>query len=177
MSALDTRVPPVVWTLAAAGAQAAIVAAGRGRKRPVAPGFRRLAGALLAGNAVGFGVAGIAGFRRRGTTISPDALRESSQLVTDGAHSVSRNPMYLGLGLGLGAVAVWTGRPAALLPALGAVAAIDRFQVGPEERILLELFGPDYEVYRAAVPRWVDGRTPDLLLRAVDDATIGPTAG
>lgn len=48
---------------------------------------------------------------------------------------------------------------AALVPAAAFVAAIDRWQIWPEERVLAEHFGAEYERYRAGVPRWLGPRS------------------
>ena len=82
--------------------------------------------------AIGFVVAmkGNRLFARRGTTIRP--FEESEVLVTDGPFRFSRNPMYLGMSLGLIAVGVALGT---LVP----LVVIPLF-VGREERDgLLEL--------------------------------------
>jgi protein-S-isoprenylcysteine O-methyltransferase Ste14 len=55
----------------------------------------------------------------------------------------------------------WVG----VVPLLGFVLVIDRYQVAPEESALLANFGADYEAYRAAVPRWLDRRSAEALIR------------
>ena len=49
----------------------------------------------------------------------------------------------------------WTG----VLPIVGFVAVIDRFQVAAEERALAEKFGAAYTTYCVSVPRWLGPRT------------------
>jgi protein-S-isoprenylcysteine O-methyltransferase Ste14 len=70
-------------------------------------------------------------------------------------HPVSRNPMYLALLLLLLAWMLWQGHLLAPLWLAGFVAYINRFQIRPEERVLQELFGDEYEAYCLGTRRWV----------------------
>jgi protein-S-isoprenylcysteine O-methyltransferase Ste14 len=83
-------------------------------------------------------------------------------LITTGSNSITRNPMYVGLTGLLVAHAIGHGSWKALLPAAAFVAVIDRVQIEAEESALVEKFGPDYEAYRAATPRWVGLRSLNL---------------
>jgi protein-S-isoprenylcysteine O-methyltransferase Ste14 len=98
-------------------------------------------------------------FRRQGTTLEPFNPALASVLVTSGANSVSRNPMYVGLAGLLVANAVRLGSWKALVPVAAFTLVIDRFQIPAEESALLANFGADYEAYRAAVPRWLGRRS------------------
>jgi len=101
-------------------------------------------------------------FRRNGTTIEPFHPDHASVLVTTGANSITRNPMYVGMAGLLVANAIWRGSWAALAPVAGFVVLIDRLQIEAEESALLEKFGAEYETYRAASPRWLDRRSLDF---------------
>jgi protein-S-isoprenylcysteine O-methyltransferase Ste14 len=101
-------------------------------------------------------------FRRSGTTVEPLHPDRASVLVTSGANSMSRNPMYVGMAGLLVANAIWRGSWVALAPVAGFVVLIDRLQIVAEESALLEKFGAEYEVYRAGSPRWLDRRSFDL---------------
>jgi len=101
-------------------------------------------------------------FRRSGTTVEPFHPDQTSVLVTTGANSISRNPMYVGMAGLLVANAIWRRSWAALAPVAGFVAIIDRLQIEAEESALLEKFGAGYEAYRAASPRWLDRRSLDF---------------
>jgi protein-S-isoprenylcysteine O-methyltransferase Ste14 len=113
-------------------------------------------------------------FRRRGTTLEPFDPGLASVLVTTGANSITRNPMYVGLAGLLLANAIrrasWTG----LLPMVGFVVAIDRLQIAAEEAALRSRFGSDYEAYLVEVPRWLDRRSLRILSSgpASDSATM-----
>ncbi|QIK67466.1 isoprenylcysteine carboxylmethyltransferase family protein [Nocardioides sp. HDW12B] len=142
-------VPPPVLGLAAALAQRALVP----RPRPSAP--RRAVAVAVAAASAGLAGSAAGGFRRRGTTVNPIRLGESTELVVDGPFAHTRNPMYVGMAGVLTAHAVWRGRPAAALPLLAWVAVIDNLQIPPEEASMAELFGDRYASYRSTVPRWV----------------------
>jgi protein-S-isoprenylcysteine O-methyltransferase Ste14 len=81
-------------------------------------------------------------------------LARPERLVTAYPYTISRNPMYVGwallhLGAGLIAGSSW------IIASLPAVAAWVRLDIRREERRLAETLGPEYERYRAAVPRYL----------------------
>ncbi|HET7173649.1 MAG TPA: isoprenylcysteine carboxylmethyltransferase family protein [Nocardioidaceae bacterium] len=94
-------------------------------------------------------------FRRQGTTLEPLEPARAAVLVTTGANSVSRNPMYVGVSGVLVANALRLGSWKALLPVAAFTFVIGRVQIAAEESALLANFGAPYEAYRAAVPRWL----------------------
>lgn len=153
MKALELRVPPLLLL-----GLFAVAMFGIARIAPsldfALPG--RLAGAVvLAGAGLGIAAAGVAAFRRHGTTVNPMTPGASCTVVSAGIYRLSRNPMYLGMLMLLAGWAVWLANAAAclLLPAFAAW--IDRFQIEPEERMLLDKFGPQFAAYRMAVRRWL----------------------
>ena len=147
---LELKVPPAVVAGLAGVAQWFLT---RRRRRTMPLGAA--AAASLAAAGVTVGVQGIVGFQRARTTVHPQHPEQSTALVTDGVNARTRNPMYVAMGLGLLGVAAFTGRAVALLPIVGYVAWLDRFQVQPEERVLAERFGEVYDDYRQHVRRWV----------------------
>ena len=77
--------------------------------------------------------------------------------ITEGIYRAPRHPMYSALLLySLGQALVvpnWIAGPSyAVLMSL-----LFAFRLGPEERLMLEEFGPDYEAYRARTKRLVPG--------------------
>lgn len=113
------------------------------------------AGAALGilGGALALG--GIAAFRTARTTTNPLRSGTATVMVTSGVYRVSRNPMYAGLLLCLVGWALHLAHPLPfVLPPLF-VAYMNRFQIAPEERSLLELFGADFTAYRGRVRRWL----------------------
>lgn len=153
MQALELKVPPVVL--------AAIVGVGMWGAAKALPGLAvavpastAVAGLLVAlGGAVG--LAGVVAFRASRTTVDPTRPARASSLVHAGVYRRTRNPMYLGLALGLAGWAIHLSNWAAvaLLPVF--VAYMTRFQIKPEERALLEKFGPSFAAYLASVRRWI----------------------
>ena len=164
-------VPPPIVALAAGLGQRALAG------RPQRPGFVRagVAVAVVAGS-VASAVTAARGFRREGTTLSPERPGDASVLVTTGAHAVSRNPMYLGLTGVLVANAIRLRSWTALLPLAAFVAFVDRVQIPSEEAALLDHFGAEYDAYRARVPRWLDQRSVDAAREALA-AVRRPTPG
>lgn len=106
-----------------------------------------LAGLMLA-------CAGAWSFWRHRTTADPMRPERASALVDTGVFRWTRNPMYLGFVVVLLGVALrfdaWTSLPGPVLLA----AWLQRFQIRPEERILRERFGRDFDTYCRRVPRW-----------------------
>ena len=103
----------------------------------------------------GIGIAGMLAFRRAKTTVSPVKPGLTSSLVIRGVYRYTRNPMYVGFLLTLLAWAVFLANPLAVLWVAVYVLYITRFQIIPEERVLVSLFGAEYEAYTARVRRWV----------------------
>jgi protein-S-isoprenylcysteine O-methyltransferase Ste14 len=123
-------------------------------RRPlgILPGVAVAGGALFT---IGAAIAGwgLSTFRRARTTTVPG--KASSQLVTWGPYRFSRNPMYVGLSIAyLGEAGIlrqlW---PAVLLPLT--VAYLNWTVIPVEEAKLSEVFGADYQRYRARVRRWI----------------------
>ncbi len=98
---------------------------------------------------------GVIQFRRFKTTVNPFKPHESSSLVTTGVYSWSRNPMYLGLLCYLIALSVYFAAPITLIGPIFFKLYMDRFQIQPEERFLVELFGDEYLRYSKKVNRWI----------------------
>ena len=154
MNALELKIPPPLVAAAVAALMGALawlapalsmVVPGRA---VLAPLLALLGGALAA--------AGVWRFVQHRTTVHPHRPQETQTLVTDGAYRFSRNPMYLGILLVLLAWALWLGNaPAALLGPAAFVAYLNRFQIGPEERVLAQRFGDAYQRYRQRVRRWL----------------------
>lgn len=84
-------------------------------------------------------------------------VREKHQLVTHGIYRRIRHPMYMALGLySLGQALVlpnWVAGPSYLV-AFGLLFVL---RLGPEERMMREEFGADYDAYAARTSRIVPG--------------------
>lgn len=131
---------------------------GTGRALPsgaVAIPGRRAAAVTLAALGAAFALAGIAAFRRAGTTVNPLTPESASTIVRTGVYGVSRNPMYVGVVALLTAWAIWLSHLVAFLWVPLVFAWLDRLQIPAEERGLRARFGDAFESYRSAVRRWL----------------------
>ena len=97
---------------------------------------------------------GVKEFKDAKTTVNPLKPESSSSLVSSGIYQYTRNPMYLGLLLILLSVVIYTQHPLGLVSALGFVAYMNRFQIEPEEKMLVKLFGDEFVDYTNQVKRW-----------------------
>ena len=97
--------------------------------------------------------AGLLTFFRARTAIMPH--HAASRLVTHGPYRFTRNPMYLGMTLLYGGLAIRTNMtwPLLLLPLV--LLALHRLVIRREERYLTSAFGAEYEDYRRRVRRWL----------------------
>jgi len=152
-SSLELRVPPV-----AVVATAALYMWLLARWTPGLEwgGYWRLGTAvLLLVTGIVIAVAGVLEFRRVRTTVNPTTPQAASSMVRSGIYRHTRNPMYLGMLLGLAAWAVWLASPAAFAVLPVFLLYLNRFQIEPEERILAGLFGGEFDTYRRSVRRWL----------------------
>ena len=105
-----------------------------------------LLGLALAGAALGL-------FRRTGQ--EPEPWKPTPEIVSTGVYRISRNPMYVGMGLiqlGIG-VGAQNGWILLLLPL--ALALVHATAIRHEEAYLERKFGADYLAYKKAVRRWL----------------------
>ncbi|MGB3143010.1 MAG: isoprenylcysteine carboxylmethyltransferase family protein [Maribacter sp.] len=93
-------------------------------------------------------------FYRAKTSVDPSKPNKASNLVVGGVYKFTRNPMYLSLLLLLLSLGVALGNAFNVLVAAGFVAYMNRFQIIPEEKVLLEKFGRDYKDYCILTRRW-----------------------
>ena len=105
-----------------------------------------LAGALLVIGGVFFVVRARREFAQHG--------QPTGQLVTSGVFALSRNPLYLGGVCLLIGVALIFKLPWVLIFLLPALVVCHYVLIMPEERYLAAKFGPAYQAYATAVPRW-----------------------
>ncbi|WP_419483263.1 methyltransferase family protein [Dokdonella sp.] len=152
MQRLELRLPPVLIVLAAA---LAMWLAAHWLPALAVPALPAWAALIPVIGGLGCMLAGIAAFRRARTTANPMTPGAASVLVTGGIYRVTRNPMYLGLALGLTGWALYLGNLGALMLVPGFVFFLTRFQILPEERALQARFGATYASYRRRVRRWI----------------------
>jgi len=92
-------------------------------------------------------------FKLKETAICPTA--KATSLVRYDVYSVTRNPMYLGIILMLTGLALYAGTLPFYVVALIYFLVINNIFCPHEERVLEEIFGDDYRVYRTNVRRWL----------------------
>ena len=150
---LELKIPPPVVALLLAGAMWLLSTA---MPRVDTPAALRIGTALAIAAAGGaYSLAGMLAFRRAKTTVNPLHPDKASALVTAGVYRFTRNPMYVGLLLVLLAWAVGLSSLEALAGPVAFVLYINRFQIGPEERVLRTKFGREFEAYKSSVRRWL----------------------
>jgi protein-S-isoprenylcysteine O-methyltransferase Ste14 len=109
-------------------------------------GFSILIGLVLLVHAGGM-------FKAAETDLVP--FKNVSVLVTTGVYRVTRNPMYLGMTLVLLGTAITVGAFSALFVPPIFMAIIEIRFIRPEEQMLRELFGAEFETYCGNVRRWL----------------------
>ena len=102
-----------------------------------------------------FSVSAIFSFRRAKTTANPMKPELATSLVVSGIYRFSRNPMYVGVACILLAWSIYLGMAWTLLGVVGFIVYINYFQIIPEERAMLSLFGEEYIHYSRKVRRWL----------------------
>jgi protein-S-isoprenylcysteine O-methyltransferase Ste14 len=153
MSVLELKVPPPIVALVLALLMW-LTPAVTGLVQMPYPA-RVLSALVLVCIGQGISIAGMLAFRRAKTTVNPVKASLASSLVVQGVYRYTRNPMYVGLLLTLLAWAVFLANPIVVLWVVLFVFYITRFQIIPEERVLVSLFGAEYEAYKGRVRRWV----------------------
>ena len=92
-------------------------------------------------------------FSDAGTNIIP--LTKSTALVTDGMFRWTRNPMYTGMILFLGGLALVLDNLWNWLIVIVFAVVIRQLFIRREEQLMLETFGDDYADYTRQVRRWL----------------------
>ncbi len=150
---LEHRIPPPIVGALVAAAMWGVTAPDH--QLQLAPALKFALVAILVVAGLAFDLLGLVAFRALRTTINPLRPERTSALVTGGVYRITRNPMYVGMGLLLLAWAVYLS---ALVPFAGPVLFvlyITRFQIESEERALEGIFGEEYTAYTARVRRWL----------------------
>ena len=155
MPALELKIPPVAVTLLFASLMWGLARGTPNLGFTLPGGLRLTVLALFATAAAVAGLAALRSFRRARTTVNPLSPQGCTTLVTSGVFRYSRNPMYLALLLALLGWGLYLANPLAVLLALAFIPWMNRFQILPEERVLLRVFGQAFVDYRRRVRRWL----------------------
>ena len=153
MTSLDHKIPPPVIALLCAGLAWVLA-----RSTPTfmfALPARIPIAVVLAFAGVSFALWGMASFRKVDTTVNPLSPDQASSVVRSGPFQFTRNPMYLGMALVLLGFCAYLANPLSVMAIVVFAAYITRFQIIPEERLLLEKFGEPFGQYMRSVRRWI----------------------
>ncbi len=101
------------------------------------------------------GIAGVIEFWKKRTTVDPHRPEKASSFVNSGIYNFTRNPMYLGLLIGLIGILFYFANPINILLVIGFVLYMNRFQIIPEERTMAKKFGEEFLEYKKSVRRWI----------------------
>jgi len=153
MRYLELRIPPPIVGLIVAAAMWVI--ASRPPIWPPSTSVRLSAGVILLVIGLAIALSAVVSFRRAQTTVNPLKPETSTSLVSTGIFARTRNPMYLGMLMGLLAWAVYLASALALLGPVAFALYITRFQIIPEERAMQALFGSAFSRYSQTVRRWL----------------------
>lgn len=150
---LDNRIPPPLVVVLIAMAMVLVAWLTPTLRIPLIG--RSVFGSAITVLGLGVVVQGARTFWRHQTTINPVEIEQASRLVKTGVFQYSRNPMYIGftcvlVGWATCLAALWT-----LIGPLAFVLFTNRFQIVPEERVMLAKFGKEYGDYRTKVRRWL----------------------
>tara|TARA_B100001559_G_C16360692_1_gene557248 strand:- start:173 stop:619 length:447 start_codon:yes stop_codon:yes gene_type:complete len=94
-------------------------------------------------------------FRNKKTTINPIKIEKASSLVTNGIFKYSRNPMYFGMVLILISIGIKFNPYGGAVVVGFFVYFMTYFQILPEEKAMLKLFGEDFIKYKNKTRRWL----------------------
>jgi protein-S-isoprenylcysteine O-methyltransferase Ste14 len=120
--------------------------------RPVAI----LMGIVFIGVGIAFIILARRELTRQGQPTDPG--RPTSRIVTAGVFSISRNPLYFGVGCVLVGITLALNLPWVLILLPVSLVACYYVLIAREERYLAARFGEEYSRYTATVRRWL-GRT------------------
>lgn len=94
-------------------------------------------------------------FRKSRTTINPLKPIKSTSLVTNGIYKYTRNPMYVSLLFVLISLSLYLKNVFNVFLLIGFVSYMNAYQIKPEEKALLQIFGLPYQNYCKKVRRWL----------------------
>ena len=151
--ALELKIPPVALVIGVALLMwlAAACAPGLNVRFP----FQSVAAWVFGLSGVITCILGVVAFKRAKTTVNPTKPESSSSLVTSGIYRRTRNPMYLGFLLMLAGWGAARANMVAFLALPAFVLYMNQFQIKPEERALMSIFGDQFRAYCSSVRRWI----------------------
>lgn len=153
MDFLENRIPPPVVGIVVGAINYGLAQLFTGLSWSEQPQF--ILGTIVGLFGLGINASGFLSFRAAKTTVNPLKPETASSLVRSGIFAYTRNPMYVGMAIILVGWGIYLANPVAVLGAGLFVVFIQRFQITPEERAMVKLFGEEYEQYRQQTRRWL----------------------
>jgi len=143
-------IPPPLWAL-----MFILAAWLGGRAIGLEPSFRHVAPGWII-FIFGFLVSasGRLAFARAGTEVVP-ASKKNSSLVASFPFNLTRNPMYLGILIGMIGLATALGTIAGIIATLVFFLFVNFVSIPYEEAKMEAQFGEDYRAYKSRVRRWI----------------------
>ncbi len=111
------------------------------------------AGGVVAALGLALMLTSIRRFKKVGSSVEP--WKPTTTIITTGVYGYSRNPIYLGLALAHGGLAICGGSMAALATVVLSVLVTQTYVIAREERYLEAKFGSVYSDYKKRVRRWI----------------------
>ena len=148
---METKIPPPIVTLIFG----LPIYFSRGIFQPVEIEYSFYIGILLLLGGAMILISAVRSFKKDKTTINPLSPEQATKLVTDGIFKYSRNPMYLGMALVLGSMAVFFNLLGGVILITLFCLYITKFQIIPEERAMRDLFLDDFDKYTKVTRRWL----------------------
>lgn len=153
MTSLALKIPPVAQVLVAGAAMYGVSKTLPALQFSIHSKKWLASGLVMTG--VGIAIMGVTEFNKAQTTVNPHTPDKATSLVTSGIYQYTRNPMYLGLTLVLLAWALYLAHMLTFIFILIFVLYMTRFQIEPEEQMMMKKFGAVYQAYKNKVRRWV----------------------
>lgn len=112
-------------------------------------------GALIVVSGTGVMLVAALQMRRHQATLDPRYPQKSNVLLVHGVFAISRNPIYLGMTVVLFGAALLFADITSFLVLMLFVRYLARYQIEPEEALLMEKFPAEFTAYCEHVGRWL----------------------
>ncbi len=112
-----------------------------------------IVGAVVAVFGIVLIVTGARGHKSAGSNVEP--WKPTTAIISTGIYGYSRNPIYLGMALTHGGIAIAGGSLAAGITLALCILIIRTYVIAREERYLTAKFGESYTAYKKQVRRWI----------------------
>ena len=115
--------------------------------------WNALVGGLIAALGLTLILKSVPKHKEAGTNVEP--WEPTHAIISTGLYAFTRNPIYLGMAVTHGGIAIAAASIGAVISLIGAVIVIQVYVIAREERYLTEKFGQEYLDYKNKVRRWI----------------------